>query len=67
MCAVRVALASEAIYTEIYVVLIEMRVIMYNEVKCVVQDVVRLNSGYSARSDKNLGNTDTVMWVLDCH
>lgn len=38
---VRVALASKAMYTQIYVVLNEMRVIMYNEMKCVLQEVVR--------------------------
>jgi len=40
-CVVRVALASEAMYTQIYVVLNEMRVIMYNEIKCVLREVVR--------------------------
>jgi len=41
VCVVRVALASDAIYTEIYVVLIEMRMIMYSEMKCVLQKAVR--------------------------
>ena len=41
VCVVRVALASEAMYTHIYVVLNEMRVIVYNEMKCVLQGVVR--------------------------
>jgi len=41
VCVVRVALVSEAMYTQIYVVLNEMRVIMYNEMKCVLREVVR--------------------------
>ena len=42
VCVVRIALASDAIYTEIYVVLIQMRVIMYNGMKCVLlQEGVR--------------------------
>jgi len=41
VCVVRVALASEAMYTHIYVVLNEMRLNVYNGMKCVPQGVVR--------------------------